>query len=37
MNNTCEYEPHPPQLINVATLPCESRSTEHVCKHNFSF
>jgi len=25
-----EYELHPPHLINVATLPCESENTENV-------
>jgi len=24
------YELHPPHLINVATLPCESQNTENV-------
>jgi len=24
------YEFHPPHLINVATLPCESQNTENV-------
>jgi len=31
------YELNPPHLINVATLPCESRKTENACKHNFIF
>jgi len=25
-----QYELHPPRLINIATLPCESRNTENV-------
>ena len=25
-----EYELHPPHLINVATLPCESENTKNV-------
>jgi len=31
------YKRHPPHLIIVATLPCESRKTENACEHNFSF
>jgi len=31
------YELHPPHLINVATLPSESRKTENACEHNFRF
>jgi len=31
------YVLHPPYLINVATLPCESRKTENAREHNFSF
>ena len=31
------YEPYSPHLINVVTLPCESRHTENACEHNFSF
>jgi len=34
MNDTYGYPPH---LINVATLPCESRNAENACEHNFSF
>jgi len=32
-----KYELHPPHVINVATLPCESQNTENACEHNFSF
>jgi len=28
MNNTCEL--HPPHLINVAILPCETRNSKNV-------
>jgi len=31
------YELHPPHLINVATLPSESRNAINVRKQNFSF
>jgi len=31
------YKLPPPYLINVATLPCESRKNENACEHNFSF
>jgi len=30
MNDTWRYELHPRHLINVATLPCESRNSENV-------
>jgi len=32
MNNTCDSMNfiHPPHLINVAKLPCESQNTENV-------
>jgi len=30
------YELHPPHVINVATLPRESRKTKNACEHNFS-
>jgi len=28
---------HLDHLINVATLPCESRNTKNAREHNFSF
>jgi len=28
---------HPPHLINVAALPCESRNTENACEHTSEF
>ena len=37
MNDTWRYEFHPTHLINVATLPCKNRNTEHAREHQVSF
>jgi len=31
------YEYHPPYLINVTTLPCESWNTKNASEYNFIF
>jgi len=38
MNGTCDgMKLQPPRPINVATLPCESRTIKNAREHNFSF
>jgi len=37
INDTCDGIFHRPPLINVATLPCESRNTENAYEHKFGF
>jgi len=37
MNDTWWYELHPPRLISIATLPCESWKTKNARECNFSF
>jgi len=36
-NDTWQYEFHPPKLIIVATLPCQSWNTKNACEHKFSY